>query len=205
MIEVAVEPKTKADQEKMGVGAAAPGRRGPIVPRRTRPGDRPDHHQGHGRAAPRDHRRPHEARVQGRGQVGAPQVAYRETITRDRRDRLHPQEADRRLGPVRARQDRASSRCERGSGFEFENKVVGGSVPKEYVPGVEKGLEVAKETGVIAGFPVIDFKASAGRRRLPRGRLSALAFEIAAARLLPRGRCRRPARSCSSRSCGSRW
>jgi elongation factor G len=47
-----------------------------------------------------------------------------------------------------------------GSGFEFENGVVGGSVPREYVPGVEKGLTAAKETGVIAGFPVIDFKAT---------------------------------------------
>jgi elongation factor G len=47
-----------------------------------------------------------------------------------------------------------------GSGFEFENEIVGGSVPKEYAPGVEKGLKQAKETGIIAGFPVIDFKAS---------------------------------------------
>jgi elongation factor G len=47
-----------------------------------------------------------------------------------------------------------------GSGFVFENDVVGGTVPKEYIPGVEKGLKLAKESGVIAGFPMIDFKAT---------------------------------------------
>ena len=72
--------------------------------------------------------------------VGAPQVAYRETIT-GRRDRLHPQEADRRRRPVRPRQD-ALRAAAAGSGFEFENAVVGGTVPKEYVPGVEKGLKL---------------------------------------------------------------
>ena len=105
VIEIAVEPKTKGDQEKMGTGAGPARHRGPLVPRRGRPRERPDRHQGHGRAAPRDHRRPHEARVQGRRQ-------YRRAAGRLPRDdhppgrnRLHPQEADRRRRPVRPDQD----------------------------------------------------------------------------------------------------
>jgi elongation factor G len=76
--------------------------------------------------------------------IGAPQVAYRETSRAQGRDRLHPQEADRRYGPVRPRQAR-SSRPSR-AGYSFENKIVGGAVPKEYIPGVEKGLKSVMET-----------------------------------------------------------
>ena len=65
-------------------------------------------------------------------------------------------------------------------GFEFENKVVGGSVPREYVPGVEKGLESAKDTGVIAGFPVIDFGVEFIDGASHDVDSSVLAFEIAA-------------------------
>ena len=75
--------------------------------------------------------------------IGAPQVAYREKITRQVTDRLHAQEADRRLRPVRRRQDRRrAAAAGQPESFEFENEIVGGAVPKEYIPGVEKGLEV---------------------------------------------------------------
>ncbi|MBI3418840.1 MAG: elongation factor G, partial [Proteobacteria bacterium] len=67
-----------------------------------------------------------------------------------------------------------------GTPYEFENDVVGGSVPKEFIPGVEKGLEAAKETGVLAGFPVIDFKATLTDGAYHDVDSSALAFEIAA-------------------------
>ena len=111
--------------------------------------------------------------------VGAPQVAYRETITKKFTvDYTHKKQSGGsgqfarvilELEPLPA-----------GSGYQFESKVVGGSVPKEYIPGVEKGLESIKDTGVIAGFPTIDFQA-----RLIDGAYhdvdsSALAFEIAA-------------------------
>jgi elongation factor G len=69
---------------------------------------------------------------------------------------------------------------EQGKGFEFENKVVGGNVPKEYIPGVQKGLESARNNGVIAGFPVIDFKASLIDGAYHDVDSSVLAFEIAA-------------------------
>ncbi len=75
---------------------------------------------------------------------------------------------------------------EPGTGFVFENKIVGGAVPKEYVPGVEKGLKNQKENGLLAGFPLIDFSA-----RLIDGAYhdvdsNVLTFEIAAARCVPR-------------------
>ena len=69
---------------------------------------------------------------------------------------------------------------EPGSGFVFESKIVGGSVPKEFIPGVEKGLESAKENGLLAGFPVIDFKATLIDGAYHDVDSSVLAFEIAA-------------------------
>src|SRR3569832_2037687 len=69
---------------------------------------------------------------------------------------------------------------EQGSGFVFESKVVGGTVPKEFIPGVEKGLESAKENGLLAGFPVIDVKATLIDGAYHDVDSSVLAFEIAA-------------------------
>ena len=135
---------------------------------------RPDHHQGHGRAASRDHRRPPAARATRSTPTSARRrspIARR--ITARSRDRLHPQEADRRFGPVRPRQDRASSRGEPGSGFEFENKVVGGSVPKEFIPGVEKGLEALARDRRARRLPGDRLQGDADRRQLPRRRLRA--------------------------------
>jgi elongation factor G len=91
--------------------------------------------------------------------VGAPQVAYRETITRTvEQDYTHKKQTggSGQYAKVKIRFEPLPA----GSGFEFENEVVGGSVPKEYVPGVEKGLTAVKEQGTIAGFPMIDFKAT---------------------------------------------
>jgi len=69
---------------------------------------------------------------------------------------------------------------EPGSGFVFENEIVGGAVPKEYIPGVIKGLQSSLDTGVLAGFPVIDFKATLYDGSYHDVDSSALAFEIAA-------------------------
>jgi elongation factor G len=69
---------------------------------------------------------------------------------------------------------------QKGEGFVFESKVVGGTVPKEFIPGVEKGLEASRESGVLAGFPVIDFKVSLVDGAYHDVDSSVLAFEIAA-------------------------
>ncbi len=111
--------------------------------------------------------------------VGAPQVAYRETITR-------PAEVDythkKQTGGA-GQYARVKLRFEPlmpGEGFAFENDVVGGTVPKEYVPGVEKGLKASTETGVLAGFPVIDLKVTLFDGAYHDVDSSVLAFEIAA-------------------------
>jgi elongation factor G len=111
--------------------------------------------------------------------IGAPQVAYRETITR-------PAEIDythkKQTGGA-GQYARIKIRFEPlppGSGFQFENSVVGGAVPKEYVPGVEKGLKASTENGVLAGFPVIDLKAELIDGAYHDVDSSVLAFEIAA-------------------------
>jgi elongation factor G len=91
--------------------------------------------------------------------VGAPQVAYRETITKTvEYDYTHKKQTGGagQYARVKIRFEPQPP----GVGYEFENAVVGGSVPREYVPGVVKGLESVKDTGIIAGFPVIDFKAT---------------------------------------------
>ncbi len=111
--------------------------------------------------------------------VGAPQVAYRETITKKYTiDYTHKKQSGGsgqfarvivELEPVAP-----------GTGYSFESKVVGGSVPKEFIPGVEKGFNAAKDTGVMAGFPTIDFKATLVDGAYHDVDSSALAFEIAA-------------------------
>jgi elongation factor G len=111
--------------------------------------------------------------------VGAPQVAYRETITR-------PADIDY----THKKQTGGSGQFARvkmhfeplppGSGFSFESKVVGDTVPKEYIPGVEKGVKGSLDNGVLAGFPVIDFKVELTDGAYHEVDSSALAFEIAA-------------------------
>ena len=104
VVHVSIEPKTKVDQEKMGVALAAPRRGGPDLPGPHRRGDRPDDHLRHGRAPPRGHRRPHEARVQGRGRRRPPAGRLpRDRSRRGHQGRGQVRPPDRRLGPVRRR------------------------------------------------------------------------------------------------------
>jgi elongation factor G len=110
--------------------------------------------------------------------IGAPQVAYRETITREVEvDYTHKKQSggSGQFARIKARFAPLAE-----GGFEFTNSVVGGSVPREFIPGVEKGLKQAKETGVIAGFPVIDFKVELVDGASHDVDSSVLAFEIAA-------------------------
>ena len=132
--------------------------------------------------------------------IGAPQVAYRETITRTVTESTTPTRS-RPAAPASSRgQDRASSRCQPGTGFEFENKIVGGAVPKEYIPGVEKGLESVLGSGVLAGFPVVDFKVTLIDGAYHDVELLGARLRNRRARGASAKRCRRAARCCSSRS-----
>jgi len=172
VIEIAVEPKTKADQEKMGTALARLATEDPSFRVAV------DHESGQTiiKGMGELHleiivdRMKREFKVEAN--VGAPQVAYRETISRVADvDYTHKKQTGvkMRFEPLPP-----------GSGYQFENDVVGGNVPREYIPGVEKGLKGSLDSGVLAGFPVIDFKASLYDGAYHDVDSSALAFEIAA-------------------------
>ncbi len=140
VIEIAVEPKTKADQEKLGVALHRWRQEDPSFRVSTDRRVRPDHHQGHGRAASRHHRR---HRMQARATRSRPMSASRRSpIARrsSRRSRIDYTHKKQTGGSGQfARVKLAVEPQAPGTGFEFENKVVGGTVPKEYVPGVREG------------------------------------------------------------------
>jgi elongation factor G len=111
--------------------------------------------------------------------VGAPQVAYRETITKPTTiDYTHKKQSGG-TGQF-ARIKLRIEPLERGKGFEFESEIVGGAIPKEFIPGVKKGLEQQLSTGVVAGYPTIDFKVTLYDGGFHDVDSSVLAFEIAA-------------------------
>ncbi len=178
VIEVAVEPKTKSDQEKMGVALGRLAQEDPSFRVTSDPESGQTVIKGMGEL----HleilvdRMKREFKVEAN--VGAPQVAYRETITRGAEiDYTHKKQTGG-SGQF-ARVKLVFEPLEPGEGFVFENKVTGGSVPKEYVPGVQKGLNSARATGVLAGFPLIDFKATLVDGASHDVDSSVLAFEIA--------------------------
>jgi elongation factor G len=179
VIEVAVEPKTKADHDKMGLALQRLAAEDPSFRVKT------DQESGQTIIAGMGElhleiivdRMKREFKVEAN--VGAPQVAYRETITRTAEiDYVHKKQTggSGQYARIKVRFEP----MEPGSGFVFENEIRGGNVPKEFIPAVEKGLESAKETGVLAGFPVIDFKAALYDGASHDVDSSALAFEIAA-------------------------
>eukprot|EP01037_Dinobryon_pediforme_P048925 gene48925-biopygen25898 len=118
--------------------------------------------------------------------VGAPQVAYRETIRKKTEiDYTHKKQTGG-TGQF-ARVKFTIEPNEVGKGFEFESKVIGGSVPKEYLPGVEKGLNSVISSGPIAGFPVVDVKIALIDGAYHEVDSSAIAFEIASRAALREG------------------
>ena len=178
VIEVAVEPKTKADQEKMGMALNRLAQEDPSFRVSTDPESGQTIIKGMGEL----HleiivdRMKREFKVEAN--VGAPQVAYRETITRRQEvDYTHKKQTGG-SGQF-ARVKIVLEPQEQGAGFEFESKVVGGSVPKEYIPGVEKGVRSVLDNGILAGFPMLDLKVSLVDGAYHEVDSSALAFEIA--------------------------
>jgi elongation factor G len=186
VIEIAIEPKSKADQEKLGVALAKLAAEDPSFRVST------DQESG-------------QTILKGMGElhldikvdilkrtykvdanIGAPQVAYRERISKPATvDYTHKKQSGGSGQFARVKIELEPN--EAGKGFEFENEIVGGAVPKEYIPGVEKGLESVLGAGVLAGFPVVDLKV-----RLVDGAYhdvdsSALAFEIASRAALREG------------------
>ena len=200
VIDVAVEPKTKADQDKLATALAAPGRGGPDLPRAHQRGDRPDDHRRHGRAAPGDHRRPADARVQGRRQRR--QAAGR--LPRDdAQARSRACAASSSARPAAAASTATSvidlEPNEPGAGYEFENKIVGGAIPREYISSVDAGIQEAMESGVLAGFPVVDVKVTLVDGSLPRRRLVRDGVQGRRLDGLQGGVASAPSRCCSSR------
>jgi elongation factor G len=179
VIEIAIEPKSKADQEKLGVALAKLVAEDPSFRVHT------DQESG-------------QTIIKGMGElhldikvdilkrtykvdanIGAPQVAYREKISRPATvDYVHKKQTGGH-GQF-ARIKIVAEPNTPGGGFVFENEVVGGSVPREFIPAVEKGLEGQLTSGVIAGFPVVDLKVSLIDGDSHDVDSSAMAFEIAA-------------------------
>lgn len=179
VIEVAIEPKTKADQEKMGLALSRFASEDPSFRVSTDQETGQTVIKGMGELYLEiivDRMR-REFKVEAN--VGAPQVAYRETITKANEvDYTHKKQSGG-SGQF-ARIKLKFEPLQPGEGFVFENEIVGGAVPREYIPGVQKGLQSALDTGVVAGYPVIDFKATLIDGAYHDVDSSSLAFEIAA-------------------------
>ncbi len=179
VIEVAVEPKTKADMEKMGLALARLAAEDPSfrVTTDQESGQTVIKGMGELHLEIIVDRMRREFKVEAN--VGAPQVAYRETISKAYEiDYTHKKQSGGSGQYARIKVVFAPG--EPGTGFVFESKIVGGAVPKEYVPGVEKGLKNSLDNGVIAGFPVTDFSATLIDGAYHDVDSSVLAFEIAA-------------------------
>ena len=178
VIEVAVEPKTKSDQEKLGMALNRLAQEDPSFRVST------DEESG-------------QTLIKGMGElhldiivdrlrrefkvdanVGAPQVAYRETITKTAQVNYTHKKQTGGSGQF-ARVKLEIEPGEPGSDFVFENKVVGGNVPKEYIPGVEKGVRSVLDAGLLAGFPMLDVKVTLTDGAYHDVDSSVMAFEIA--------------------------
>ncbi|MCF2905692.1 elongation factor G [Octadecabacter sp. CECT 8868] len=179
VIEIAVEPKTKADQEKMSLGLQRLAAEDPSFRVETDLESGQTIMKGMGEL----HldilidRLKREFKVEAN--IGAPQVAYRETIGHEvEHTYTHKKQSggSGQYGEVKM----LISPTEAGEGYSFESKIVGGAVPKEYIPGVEKGILSVMDNGPLAGFPVIDFKVQLLDGKFHDVDSSIMAFEIAA-------------------------
>jgi elongation factor G len=178
VIEVAVEAKTKADQEKLSTALARLADEDPSfqVGSDQESGQTVIKGMGELHLEILVDRMRREFKVDAN--VGQPQVAYRETITKTAEvDYTHKKQSGGAGQFARVKIE--VSPLEPGMGFQFESAVRGGSVPTEYIPSVEKGFNLARQTGTIAGFPVIDFKAKLVDGASHEVDSSAMAFEIA--------------------------
>ena len=179
VISVAIEPKTKADQEKMGIALSKLAEEDPTfrIKGDTETGETIISGMGELHLEILVDRMKREFKVEA--SVGKPQVAYKEAIKKT-------VEAEGKF--VRQSGGRGQyghcwlevSPLESGKGFEFENRIVGGSIPKEYIPAIEKGVREAIDRGVIAGFPVIDIKVAVFDGSFHEVDSSEMAFKIAA-------------------------
>ncbi|MBB6099745.1 elongation factor G [Deinobacterium chartae] len=178
VIKLAIEPKTKADQEKMGVGLSRLAEEDPTFRVSTDPESGQTTIEGMGEL----HleilvdRLKREYKVDAN--VGAPQVAYRETITKpvDVEGKFVRQSGGRgQFGHVKIKAEPMPP----GSGFVFENAVVGGTVPREYIPAAQKGIEEAMQSGPLMGFPVVDIKVVVYDGSYHEVDSSEMAFKIA--------------------------
>jgi elongation factor G len=178
VIEIAVEPKSKADQEKLGLALAKLAAEDPSF--------RVSTDQESGQTILKGMGELHldikvdilKRTYKVEANIGAPQVAYREKITRRAEiDYTHKKQTGG-TGQF-ARVKLVVEPNEPGKGFEFSSKIIGGSVPKEYIPGVEKGLNSVMGAGILAGFPVVDVKVELVDGAFHEVDSSALAFEIA--------------------------
>jgi len=181
VISVAVSPKDKAASEKLGEAIGKMVREDPSFYVETDPDSGETILKGMGEL----HldikvdilKRTHKVEVE----VGAPQVAYRETITQRVEDSYTHKKQSGGSGQF-GRIDYIIEPLddEESTGFEFESKVVGGNVPKEYWPAIEKGFKLSKDKGVLAGFPLLNFKVTLVDGAFHAVDSSAVAFEIAA-------------------------
>jgi elongation factor G len=179
VIEIAVEPKSKADQEKLGIALMKLVAEDPSFRVSTDPESGQTILKGMGELHLDIKIDILKRTYKVEANVGAPQVAYRETITRHTEvDYTHKKQTGGSGQFARVKLEVAPNPP--ATGNTFENEVVGGSVPKEYVPGVEKGVESTLTTGILAGFPVVDVKVELIDGAYHEVDSSALAFEIAA-------------------------
>ncbi|MEL6362077.1 MAG: elongation factor G [Pseudomonadota bacterium] len=179
VIELAVEPKTKADQEKMGVALQRLAAEDPSfrVTSDEESGQTIIKGMGELHLDILVDRMKREFKVEAN--IGAPQVAYRECFTKETQiDYTHKKQSGG-SGQF-ARIKMTVIPLEPGAGFEFESQIVGGSIPKEYIPGVEKGINSIRESGMLVGFPILDFKVELTDGAFHDVDSSVLAFEIAA-------------------------
>ncbi len=186
VIQVAIEPKTKADQEKMGVALSRLAEEDPTFRIKTNEETGQTLIEGMGEL----HleiivdRMKREFKVEAN--VGKPQVAYKETIkspTKVEGKFIRQSGGRGQYGHVWLELEPMES----GTGFEFVNKIVGGAVPKEYINPVAKGIEEAMTNGVIAGYPVVDIKATLYDGSFHEVDSSEMAFKIAGSMALQAG------------------